>query len=847
MVDAARLARLPAGTTAAGGAPLIVAPAPRWYREAQALLDSRHRGDEALARVEVLLKQADPQSTGERAMAAGLEGLLASARKHFGAARQAFERALPDDQAAGLLSLEVDHLSGYLVAAMREGAVSYADARGLVMPRWARLRQVPRAQTQIPLYLGEFAANSQHLGDACQLLHEAEEAVQRWQQADLLGLVPPVRAWACQRLSADPGAGRWFAAAQNHPSPGSCEELLFLESYVYGAISARARDFLPGRSRPLAGDAVGPGFPPPAAVLPGATSLDGVLRAVLARSQGGGCQRGAEDLQRLALNLGWLACQEGRPAPLPLPAPATLGAQERLERLELLACQARVAGDAAAALERQEEWEREAKTQRVPLVVWRARLSQAEALSHLHQDQRAAALLAEATAPKMPVALCLGEGGDEDERRECLAGLRAQQAPWVTQVALAILLDQKKPAAAWAELRAIHQRTTLAGQIAALLQPGSAQAQRLLELARRYQAQVGDAGDRQAWRTLEQGLRGLQVLPQPAWPGGAVVTPPRVLALACARQFGELTCFARLSASAPRVLRTPLALWDLEEEVRDPAGTAHARYRPGAREALARALLEPLRDWLEQAERLQVLATRELRAVDLLGLPLPPSPWRSSGLPLHRLLAVEYSEDLGPADDAQRACQEHQAGLLVAGGPYADVYKGPPTLAPGVGTVLWGVPSSVAGAPPPASRDLLLQQTPRSAALLWFGHIQTSGLGLTSGLLTAEHDTVLTDVLALSCAPREVALIACQGGATGSVQGIEGLSLEQAYLLRGSQAVLASIRRLDPSEGRRIFDRLLELRSQRRGRVSLAEELGALRGALDKEGLDGSALRVFVR
>ena len=365
---------------------------PVWQREAESILSTGTREPAALQRVATVLAAAAPKSPAERAAHAALRGRVHLRAGRFPDARLAFEEALAADQDARQPEQEVDHLATYLVAATLEGRLPYDRVESMVVQRQQHLAQVPKAQVMLPFYLGQFARERRRPGAACQAFTDAAAAARRLRGAegidDLEQAAGEAQATSCELLSRDSGAARWFADQQRWPAAGTCAHARFLANYAYSALVARARDFWPGRSRPLAPAAVGPGFPTPAQLLPGRS--DATLTTILdvveaARERDVPCLSEA-DRRRVALNRAHLACQEGRPATLP---PAIgLSPEEGLARLEIEACLAQTAppsgsgspavaespGDASAIIQR---WLAEAVRLKAPEVAFRARLRQA--------------------------------------------------------------------------------------------------------------------------------------------------------------------------------------------------------------------------------------------------------------------------------------------------------------------------------------------------------------------------------------------------------------------------------------------------------------------------------------
>jgi CHAT domain-containing protein len=219
--------------------------------------------------------------------------------------------------------------------------------------------------------------------------------------------------------------------------------------------------------------------------------------------------------------------------------------------------------------------------------------------------------------------------------------------------------------------------------------------------------------------------------------------------------------------------------------------------------ALARLLLEPFRSPLESATSVRVLAYGPLRAVDFHALPF------SGDEPLlaHRL--VVYSLDL-PVHDLP-VLTGRLPVLLVSdplgnlpaarqeGDAVAETFR-----TSGRGWSLQQLHGSKADA-----------QTVRNdlagAALFHFaGHGSYAGFGGWESDLPLANGSRLTvgDVLALPRVPRWVVLSACDAGRSSQEAPGEGIGLAHAFLLAGSQTVIAATRSVADPEARDLLREL---------------------------------------
>jgi len=206
---------------------------------------------------------------------------------------------------------------------------------------------------------------------------------------------------------------------------------------------------------------------------------------------------------------------------------------------------------------------------------------------------------------------------------------------------------------------------------------------------------------------------------------------------------------------------------------------------------LAARLLVPFQAAIESAKRIRVLASGPLLGVDFhalpfagdvllagrpvvygLDLPITVSPVHSLGR--HALVVADPRGDLPGALEEARMV-EH----VLESGPR-----------PWITEELKGSRASAAA---------VLRRLAAADLLHYAGHGTFSGIGgLESSLLLAE-DTQLTlgDFLALDRLPAWVVLSGCNTGQSSVETPIESLGLAHAFLVAGSQAVVASIRQAD--------------------------------------------------
>jgi cellulose synthase operon protein C len=205
-------------------------------------------------------------------------------------------------------------------------------------------------------------------------------------------------------------------------------------------------------------------------------------------------------------------------------------------------------------------------------------------------------------------------------------------------------------------------------------------------------------------------------------------------------------------------------------------------------EELARRLLLPFLASIRQARRLRILASGPLQGVDFHALPF-------DGDVLMAGRPVVYGLDLPVSAGPARSPGGH---ALVVADPRSDL---PGALAEGravvetlaSGSRTWIAEEVERGK---ASATAVRGRLARADLLHYAGHGTFSGIGgWESGLLLAdETELTLGDFLALERVPAWVVLSGCDTGRSSAETPVEGLGLAHAFLLAGSQAVVASTR-----------------------------------------------------
>ena len=232
-----------------------------------------------------------------------------------------------------------------------------------------------------------------------------------------------------------------------------------------------------------------------------------------------------------------------------------------------------------------------------------------------------------------------------------------------------------------------------------------------------------------------------------------------------------------------------VATFDLPEEaLADPRA-------PKSLEALAPRLLGPFEAVLQRARLVRVLPFGRLRSVDFHALPFAQGallakipvvygldlPTHLSTVPVGRPVALLVANPEGNLPEAQKESKK-----------VADAVRG------------WGqgwTPKRLDGmdANEDAVREALL-----GADLFDFaGHGVFEDSGWDSALLLADGSRLTPrDLLTLRRVPAWVVLSTCEGGLSSKEAPGEGIGLAQAFLLAGSQAVVATTRPVRDTEAR---------------------------------------------
>jgi cellulose synthase operon protein C len=211
---------------------------------------------------------------------------------------------------------------------------------------------------------------------------------------------------------------------------------------------------------------------------------------------------------------------------------------------------------------------------------------------------------------------------------------------------------------------------------------------------------------------------------------------------------------------------------------------------------LAGILLQPFRRSLERAERVRVLPSGRLRSVDFHTLPF-------AGEPLLARRLVIYGLDL-PVRPVRRPLERSEALLVVD--PQGDLPAAREEAAEIEGAIRsWGPAWALKRLDSTAARaEAVRKALPDSGVFHYAGHGTFAGFSGWDSLLSLADGSILTlsDVLALRRAPAWVVLSSCDAARSSEEAPGEGIGLANAFLLAGSQAVIAATRKVPDSIAR---------------------------------------------
>lgn len=514
------------------------------------------------------------------------------------------------------------------------------------------------------------------------------------------------------------------------------------------------------------------------------------------------------------------AAREASPSPDPRDAVWWRATEGRIALSEGRAAEARAAFESLAAL---------GESAVLPEAVFEGQLGRADALFALGDERGAREAYREAGAALAAWALAvpLGEGREaflSAHGRAAHAELRALVA-WAESAESAgdpRAGGLRREAAEAARRTASRAVRALADVSAAERLPAGARAA-WSEAVGRYRAQRAVLEEKAAW-TERGGARrsevaaardGLRKELDQAWallraPAGAGPASPGAGSPAAAApaptpppEYGEIhLAIASLGTSWIALATTP------ETTHMQPLGAVPAGETAGG---LAARLAAPLRDALLRAARVRVVSDGPGSGLDFQRMVLGDTPLLASH-------TVVYGLDAGPPAAAEPAA-----------GRVAVVVVDPARDAPAVRATGAAAEAAlgrrgfsverVEGEAATHAALVAALERPEVALFFYAGHAVFEGLdGALSGLrLAGGARFTVSDILALGRVPRQIVLLACEGGrtATGSATG---LGIAQAFLLRGAESAVAAPRPVEDAMAARLG-------------AALAGELGAGKGA----------------
>ncbi len=222
---------------------------------------------------------------------------------------------------------------------------------------------------------------------------------------------------------------------------------------------------------------------------------------------------------------------------------------------------------------------------------------------------------------------------------------------------------------------------------------------------------------------------------------------------------------------------------------------------------LAKLLLAPFETTLEHSDRIRVLSYGSLRGVDFAGL-------RFQGEPLSARHLVVYSLDLPDRPLRPAAAPTGKAALLVSNPETDQGYL------PAAAEEAKAVQRAIQSWRPVWALSWLQDERAGSKAVSdalpdvdlfhFAGHGSFAGLGGWDSALPLADGSRLTlgDILTLRRVPRWVVLSACDAGHSSDQAPGEGIGLANAFLLAGSQQVIASTRKVDDATARLLVSEL---------------------------------------
>lgn len=226
---------------------------------------------------------------------------------------------------------------------------------------------------------------------------------------------------------------------------------------------------------------------------------------------------------------------------------------------------------------------------------------------------------------------------------------------------------------------------------------------------------------------------------------------------------------------------------------------------PRSADDLATLLLPPVAAILKSKSHLRVTAIGDAAGIDIHVL-----PWQD--LPLQNQIVVDYwVAGTKPAAEARK-----EANALIVSDPSEDLQFARQFCK--VAASLWQlsdtVPDVICGEH--AARNSILEKLTNSAVLVYSGHARKGGMdGRNAAMLVAEKAEIsAADLIAQPQLPPWVVLSACEAAETHRESIAPGPGIAQAFLLGGSQMVIAAVRPVNDRCASEWTERLLKHWSQ---------------------------------
>lgn len=822
--------------TTAGGrqrATVAVASGARWpwLEEARR---ARGNGDVEQASSLATAHLSDPDPVA-RALAKGLLARIALARGRSDDASSLFREAIELHRGVGRVSDASDD-SFALAFALHQRGHRYTEARAVLDAAEADTAHYAEGRARAPYYRGVLAGETGNRRQALSLLREAEQTARRLGMGRLERNARAAVALELQELGRTRASLSILGDLENEleaaarsptktdPAPSACERVELANNRGWAALlaneAALARGEIPTE------DARRP--------LDRALAIEGCADAYVRAFA-------LANLARLALSEGDLPTAEKRLAE----ARTRVKEPRGTERIAWLDLEARILvarGRGKEALRILQDALTLARASMLRGPEWNLLVSRGEALASVGRTSdavetlRAAEDVLDDTALRVP----LGEG------RSAFTGGRSKSAR--TLFGLLVAAGQLRDAARTAQ-RA--QARVLAGaaralRIEELSPPERARWEEAVRAFRTARAAI-DAEAAEDWKLPQDALR--RAIATRADREAELRTALET-ALAVLEQHGVSPKVANASSAAavPSGVLEVDIYPDLHGfvaiAVDDHEASTHRVPRPGetSLENLAHALLDPLRAKLDARTTLKIRTYGAWRSVDVHALPWLDEPLIAR-IPIVYAVGNDPTHRGAPPPSAPRS-------TLVIGDPTSDL----PNALLEARVVARALEQRDAGTD---AVRILVGDTATSAAVMgalrgaqqlhYAGHAIFAGEEGWQSALPLSRNGRLTvgDILALAPAPRTVVLTGCEAGRSNG--DAEGLGLAQAFIVAGSDAVLAPVRSVADELAASMATALYREPPASGAALTASAREAILALRREKPSSDWAAFRVFVR